>query len=187
MSFGTQQQFAMRSRYHCVLRIHKHAISWRSPMANHLSAEGLISFSCTCRSSDSPLFFCDRALHISYAYYVGRAKWKASRSVVGRYPPRITQALVHNYVDYISGWFLQPHRKFQAYMPDSVSFVCTNKVRVKEKNFLLQCKKKRNNINWCSMLSLLIITMTGYRSMISDDINGDDQAIYCNHRWQGIH
>lgn len=74
---------------------------------------------------------------------------------VGRYPPRITQTLVHNYVDYISDDFLRLHRKLQPSRSDSVLFVCTNKVRMKEKNFL-SARKKRNNINWCSTLSLSV-------------------------------
>jgi len=126
------------------LRIHKHAISWRSLSRAPVEARILRSFSATVRC-------------ILYAYYVGRAKWKANRPArrVGRYPLELSRhwstitSIIYRMV------FTIASQASGSYMPDSVSFVCTNKVRVKEKNFL-SARKRRNNINWCSMLSLSI-------------------------------
>lgn len=82
--------------------------------------------------SEPSFFFCNHAPHISYTHITWAAR---NERRTGQRVDRYTylelsrhRGSVHNYVDYTE-WFLQPHRKLQAYVSDSVWFVRTNKVK----------------------------------------------------------
>lgn len=70
---------------------------------------------------------------------------------------------------------MRPRRKLRAYIrsPDSVSFVCTNKVRTREKNLFFISEKEVSLIDVVTLDKCEFMLMTGYRAMISSDINDD--------------